>query len=103
MFELIARDRDGVKTCPRFVRARPANVIARGAAQRVDLFRVDIPLGSAKLSGSACLDLDKHKRIALPCHDVDLTAALRRPPVARYDGESVAPEVPMREVFAALP
>src|SRR5665213_1763761 len=95
--------RNNVETHARFIRARAPHVIAGRPPQRLYFFPVDIPFRCAPLSRSARFDLDKHQQIALPGNEIDLAPALRRPPVARHHGKSVAPEIAMREILSAPP
>src|SRR5690349_19241771 len=100
MLDAASGHRDRVESHARFIGARAADVIARGTAQRNDLLAVDIALGCGPFPARARLDLDEHEPVAFPRDDVDLTAALRRTPVARHHPEAFGAQVPMSKVLA---
>ena len=76
------------------------HIILRRSAKRPHFFFIDIPLGRARIRESPGLYLDEYQAVALPRHDIDLTAPLRRPPVSRRDYEAALSQIAMSQVFS---
>src|SRR5574340_981141 len=75
-------------------------VIARRAYESVAFFGVDRAVRRAELLRGAGLHFDEGERASLPRDQVDFAGARTRAPVARHHAIAVAPEEPVREVFA---
>lgn len=101
MLHEFSGNREDIESSVRVFHSRSPHIIARSPAERLNFLGVDIAFRSAPGGGKPRLDFDKHQHFAFARYQVDLAAALRGTPVARYYDAAGSSEITVSQVFAA--